>query len=312
MGGAVILAVALNAALDVTYRVDDPVRAYRTHRVARVVAAPGGKAVNTARILHRLDTRVLVTGLLGGATGDRVTALLPDGLRHAFQPVAGETRRTVTVTDPHDATGFWEPGPTVTDAEWRAFCRRYRAWVAVAPVVVLSGSLPPGIEVDGYARLIADAHRYRTPVVLDCDGPALAAALPHHPEVVKPNATELAAAVPDVDITDPAGTVEAAHRLRAAGAGAVVASRGADGLVAVTERTTIVATPGTVVAGNPTGAGDAVVAAVARGLRHGASWPVLARDAVALSAASVAAPAAGDVSVPEYLNHRHLVTVREL
>lgn len=52
--------------------------------------------------------------------------------------------------------------------------------------------------------------------------------------------------------------------------------------------------------GNPTGAGDACVAALARGLLLDTAWPELLRDAVALSAAAVAAPVAGSVDLDLY------------
>ena len=47
--------------------------------------------------------------------------------------------------------------------------------------------------------------------------------------------------------------------------------------------------------GNPTGAGDALVAAVASGLEAGEPWPVVATRAVAWSAAAVLQPVAGEV-----------------
>ncbi len=49
------------------------------------------------------------------------------------------------------------------------------------------------------------------------------------------------------------------------------------------------------VRGNPTGAGDAAVAAPANGLVERSSWPVRLRAAVAWSAAAVAALVAGSV-----------------
>jgi sugar/nucleoside kinase (ribokinase family) len=49
----------------------------------------------------------------------------------------------------------------------------------------------------------------------------------------------------------------------------------------------------TPVAGNPTGAGDALAAAVARGLRRGDDWPTCLADGVAVAAASVTLHHAG-------------------
>jgi tagatose 6-phosphate kinase len=101
-----IVTVTLNPALDVTYDVAALVP-HGTHRVATVRERAGGKGLNVARVLHRLGEPVLATGLLGGPTGTRIAALLADeGVPSSFVDLAGETRRTVAVVDPADATGF--------------------------------------------------------------------------------------------------------------------------------------------------------------------------------------------------------------
>ncbi|MGH3715904.1 MAG: PfkB family carbohydrate kinase, partial [Micromonosporaceae bacterium] len=64
--------------------------------------------------------------------------------------------------------------------------------------------------------------------------------------------------------------------------------------------------------GNPTGAGDAVVAALARGLRRGHGWPELLVEATALSAAAVREPVAGTVDLDHYRALTERVTVRTL
>lgn len=305
MGGPVILTVALNAALDVTYHLDGRVTPYATHRVASVEEAAGGKALNTARILHTFGEPVVASGLVGGTSGERIVSLVPPGLRHRFEHIAGSSRRALVVADSDDATGFWEPGPTVTAREWDAFRRRFSGLAKLASIVVLSGSLPPGLDDDAYAQLVRLAARGGATTILDCDGAPLHAALAARPDVIKPNATELAEAVPGVPLDTEADVVAAASKLREAGAGAVVASLGGDGLVAVTEDGAWAAAPPRKITGNPTGAGDACVAGIARGIRHRQSWPDLLRDAVALSAASVLAPIAGHVDVRDYLRLRH-------
>ncbi|HZE40927.1 MAG TPA: PfkB family carbohydrate kinase, partial [Stackebrandtia sp.] len=220
-----ILAVALNAALDVTYHVDGEVRPHATHRVRAVDAMAGGKALNTARVLHGWGEKATATGLVGGATGAQIVARVPAGLPHSFVTVAGESRRALVVADSLDATGFWEPGPEVTAAEWDRFVARFRALLKVSSVAVLSGSLPRGLAPDSYARLVAEARAARVTSILDCDGEALLLALAEKPDLIKPNAAELAAAVPGIDTSTVDGCRRAAERLRSAGAGAVVASR---------------------------------------------------------------------------------------
>ena len=62
-------------------------------------------------------------------------------------------------------------------------------------------------------------------------------------------------------------------------------------------------------AGNPTGAGDAVVAAAARGLRAKAPWREILADCVALAGAAVLSPCAGEVDLADYAAQQAGVTV---
>jgi tagatose 6-phosphate kinase len=298
-----IVTVTLNLALDVTYTVPE-VEWHAANRVTAVAERAGGKGVNVARVLAALGHGTIVCGLAGGPTGDAIAAELAAArLEAVLTPIAGHSRRTVAVVDSSagDATGFWEPGPTVTDEEWSAFLRSFESVLAGARAVVMSGSLPPGVPADACAELCRRAGEAGVPAILDADGEALRAGLAGRPAVIKPNTDELARVAEGRD------PVAAAQRLRAAGAGSVVVSRGAEGMLAVTPEGVWQAVPAERLAGNPTGAGDAAVAALAAGLVGGRTWAELLADAVALSAAAVGAPLAG--SFDEELYRRHLARV---
>ncbi|WP_219416266.1 1-phosphofructokinase family hexose kinase [Pseudonocardia nigra] len=301
-----ILTVTLNAALDVTYTVDALVP-YATHRIGSVTARAGGKGVNVARVAAALGHETAVTGFAGGATGTAIRAeLAAAGLRDELVAVAAESRRTATVVDGVDATGFHEPGPEVRTTEWSAFCASFAGLARAAHVVVCSGSLPPGVPLDAYAVLVDIARRHGARTVVDAEGSSLRAALAARPDIVKPNLAELTATV---GITEP---LAGGRALCAAGARSVVVSSGPDGLLAVTGEGTWRARPPRRIRGNPTGAGDAAVAALAAGLVHDAPWPRRLRDATALSAAAVAAPLAGEFDAPAYHRMRVEISLEEL
>jgi tagatose 6-phosphate kinase len=313
----VILTVTLNAALDVTYRVP-ALRPGGTHRVSRVDERAGGKGVNVARVLHTLGEPVVATGLVGGGTGASIRALLGD-LRHSFVDIGRPSRRTTVIADGADATGFWEPGPLVSADEWTAFVAHYRALLRVSRVAVLSGSLPPGVPVDAYATLIGLARSSGVPTVLDAAGEPLRAGLAAGPDVVKPNAHELAmatgmavGALPDAEELAITEARAAADSMRAGLGTAIVASLGPHGLLASTVDGRWHALPAATLAGNPTGAGDAAVAALARGLAYRLPWPQRLSDAVGLSCAAVVSPVAGNVTLEDYQRLRRSATVREL
>ena len=287
-----ILCVCLNPALDVTYGVTELTYG-GTHRAQVVGRRAGGKALNVARVLHQLGEPVLATGLAGGADGGAVLADLAElGVAAEFAEIEGESRRTVTVYDGRQATEFDEVGPVVGEAEWGSFRSLYTRLLAGATVVVISGSQPPGVPVDAYAELTTLAAAAGATVVLDAAGPALRAALTARPDVVKPNRLELAELVGRT-LDDLDDLLAASGTLVEAGAGSVLVSLGADGLVALTPDGAFRVRVPAPVAGNPTGAGDALAAAVVRGLRRGDDWPSCLVDGVAVAAASVAVGQAG-------------------
>jgi tagatose 6-phosphate kinase len=298
----VIVVVALNPALDITHHVDR-VDWSGVNRPSGVRAEPGGKGLNVARTLRRLDADVLVLGLIGGSTGDAVrSALAASGVAADFTDIAGETRRTFAVVDTGrgEVALFNEPGPPVSAAEYERLRATYQQALAGCEAVVLSGSLPVGVPADAYAELIRLAAAGGVPAVLDTSGEALRRGAAAGPAVVKPNLAELEATVGRAVPADPSAVAGAAAELRSHGAEAVVVSLGADGLLAVTGDGTWLAAPPRAVAGNPTGAGDAAVAGLARGLALGRPWPERLRHAAALGAAAVVAPVAGEVSLADY------------
>ncbi|MER5368050.1 1-phosphofructokinase family hexose kinase [Streptomyces sp. NPDC002722] len=322
-----ILTVTLNTALDLTYGVPELVP-HASHRVSEMSERPGGKGLNVARVLSALGHRTVVTGFAGGAAGAVLRELLADlspqeptdpgtgspDAPHAPEPgtapaptapapvtdalvtVAGNTRRTIAVVDraTGDTTQLNEPGPLVTADEWAALLGRYEELLTGADAVALCGSLPPGIHVGAYAELVRSARTAGVPVLLDTSGEPLRRGIAARPDLIKPNADELA------QLTGSREPMRATRDARRRGAHGVIASLGPDGMLAVTPDGIWQAAPPARVPGNPTGAGDSAVAGLLSGLVEGLSWPDRLRRAVALSTATVLSPTAGDFDRAAY------------
>ncbi|MEV6010693.1 1-phosphofructokinase family hexose kinase [Streptomyces sp. NPDC051976] len=303
-----IITVTLNAALDVTYRVPS-LRPHTTHRVTHTAERPGGKGLNVARVLAALGHRSVVTGFVGGPVGEELraglAALDEPRLTDALLPIEGTTRRTIGVVDDRtgDTTMFNEPGPTISPREWAAFLAHYRGLLKGADAadsaerpaaVALCGSLPPGVPVGAYAELVREARGAGVFVLLDTSGEPLRRGLAARPDLIKPNADEL------TGLTGFSEPARAARDARRRGARAVAASLGADGMLAVTDEGAWQALPPARLAGNPTGAGDSAVAALLSGHAESLPWPQRLTRAIALSAATVAAPAAGEYDTGVY------------
>ncbi|HEX3929278.1 MAG TPA: hexose kinase [Nocardioides sp.] len=303
-----ILCVCPSPALDVTYHVGELV-AGATVRVGSVAERPGGKAVNVARVLHALGEPVLLVAPAGGETGDRMHAGLDAaGVPSRLVPDRAATRRTVTVVEAGGrATCLTEPA---TSSCWPELVAAVEESLADARVVVVAGRLPEGIPARGLTALVTAARAAGVPVIADTHGAALVEALEAGCLVVKPNAEELA------QVTDDQDPTRAARRLCDRYGVAVVVSRGHQGVVAATRSGTWEARPAAALSGNPTGAGDALVAGLAGALAHDHAAldhpEQTLRDAVALSVAAVRSPTAGELDLSGHAETRAAVAVRAL
>ena len=288
-----ILTVTPNPALDLTWRVERLVEG-GTHRADAGAARAGGKGLNVARVAHAEGAEVLAVTTLGGRVGEEFTAeLIASGVPHALVPVAAETRRSIAVVDESlgDTTIINERGVNPTDVEWAAVLAEVVERLSGARVLVVSGSVPPGAPESLIPMLIAVGKDAGVPVIVDTSGPALLRAADAGATVLKPNAAEL------VEATGVADPVEGARSLIARGAELVLLSLGAEGMLAVTATALVHARLDEPLAGNPTGAGDAGVAACAVLYADGVRDPEqILRRATAWSAAAVLTPLAGDIS----------------
>ncbi|WP_091228724.1 1-phosphofructokinase family hexose kinase [Microbacterium sp. 3J1] len=288
-----IITVTPNPALDLTWHVDR-LTPGGTHRADAGAVRAGGKGLNVARVLHAHGVSVLAVSTAGGRSGVELAAELgASGVPHRLVPVVGTTRQSVAIVDEQlgDTTIVNERGVNPTDPEWAALFGEVVDALPGARVLVVSGSLPPGAPDTLVPLLIGTARDAGVPVIVDTSGTAMLSAAEAGASVLKPNAAELAEAT---GIPDP---VAGARSLIELGAALVLLSLGADGMLAVTASDVVHARLDEPLAGNPTGAGDAAVAACAALLADGIRDPdAILRRATAWSAAAVLMPLAGEIS----------------
>jgi 1-phosphofructokinase len=282
-----ILTVTPNPSLDRTYEVPSLDRG-EVIRATGERMDPGGKGVNVSRAVAAAGRRTVAVLPLGGAPGALVADLLDaQGIEVARVAVAGATRSNIALAEADGVlTKINAPGPELSPAEQERLLETVRAQSADASWIACCGSLPRGLAPSWYAELVARAHAAGTRIALDTSGPALLAALRERPDVVKPNAEELAEAVgrPLATVGD---AVKAAEELRAMGADAVLASLGADGQLLVNASGAWFGTARVDAVRSNVGAGDSSLAGFLIAGGHG---PEALASAVAHGAAAVQLP----------------------
>ena len=154
-----IVTVTLNAALDRSLTVPIFKLGHR-HRASGVLALAGGKGINVARALKRLDIPVVATGLAGGRTGTRIVEELTEEAILNVR-IRDESRTSTAVLDPTSGTytEINEPGPKVSAAELEILLDKLRYLARGASVVVFAGSLPRGVDEGFYADAVPDSGR---------------------------------------------------------------------------------------------------------------------------------------------------------
>jgi 1-phosphofructokinase family hexose kinase len=187
-----IVTVTLNAALDRTLNVPNFQRGQR-HRASGGLTLAGGKGINIARALKRLDIPVVATGLVGGPTGERIIEqLTAEAILNDFVHIGDESRTSTAVVDPTASsyTEINEWGPSVEREELDFLLEKIHYLARGADTVVFAGSLPRDVEDDFYAEAIRDLNRRKVQTVLDSEGEPLRHGARAEPFLISPNQRE--------------------------------------------------------------------------------------------------------------------------
>lgn len=268
------------------------------NRSSDVVEYASGKAINASRVVRTLGKSAVAMGFLGGDTGRLVRDDLDrGGIAHDFCETAARTRMCITLIDRRsgEATELVEESRAVTPDDTEALLLTLdKRLKQQAEMLVLLGSLAPGVPADFYARCtrLATAAGVRT--ILDAKGAALQLALSERPFIVKPNRRELEETTGspircDDDLKRAIAAVIAegpAWAIVTAGAGDVVYSDGTRFWKLV---------PPAVKAVSPIGSGDSLAGGIAAALCGGTAVPEACAFGVACAVANALTPLAGHV-----------------
>lgn len=293
-----IITFTPNPSLDRTIELRAPLARGEVQRAGSSREEPGGKGVNIVRALEA--SGILSLAILPGDALDPVlVALRTAGVPHLGMPIGATIRSNITLTEVDGTTTKVNvPGPVLSAAQQNDLIELVIQQAEGASWLVLAGSLPPGVPVDFYAQITRTLRSRFGPeaprVAVDSSGAPLAAAVTAGPDLIKPNAEELAelTGIPDPDSLEgnPVLVAHAAERLVATGVGAVLATLGSKGAVLVTADGAWLAQTPPIVARSTVGAGDSSLAGYLLSSIAGDSAPDSLRQAAAHGAAAASLP----------------------
>ena len=290
---APILTVTPNPALDVSTSTGRVVPEHKL-RCGPTRLDPGGGGVNVSRVVRNLGGHSLAVYAAGGPTGQAYRQLLDrEGVASRMVPITQSTRESFTVdeTSTGEQFRFVLQGPELSEPEWRALLAAIGDDVPTGGYVVGSGSLPPGVPIDFYARIARLAHGRHGHSIIDSSGEALRAALDEGVYLIKPSKRELGELVGG-EPRDEAELVEAARDLVGRGSCEVVAlTLGAAGAALVTRETVLRLETPRVEVRSTVGAGDSFLGGLVVRLAQGRPLRDAFCTAVAAGSSTAALPA---------------------
>lgn len=310
-----ILTVTLNPALDLSSETDRvlPDRKLRC-AVPRVQAGGGGVNVSRAIAILGGTSRALVG--VGGNTGTQLIQLLTEqpGLTALALELPHETRSSLSVIDrgAGQQFRFVMPGPTWSPQDAATADSRIVELAAQTDLLVVSGSVPPGLADNFFCRL-ADRLPQRTRMILDTSGAALSAVAGAGQGLyalrMDHDEAQMLSGHPCAELTEIAALARNLHRRGVAEQ--VLIAAGAQGTVLANDQGCWLTRPPVVRVHSKTGAGDSFVAGFTQALAQGHGPLEACRFGTAAAASAVTTPDTDLCSAAETQRYANEVTISD-
>lgn len=287
-----VATLTLNPSLDLSSTVEEVVPEHKL-RCDTPHHDPGGGGINVARVIHRLGGAAMVLYIAGGATGQMLHRLLRrEKIEDRRIETEKPTRESLTLTESGSGRQyrFVFPGPEVRTREWQQALELLGLFTPLPAYIVASGSLPPGVPVDFYARAAQVARRVGARFILDTLGEPLRAALEEKIFLAKPNRRELAEAT-GRDLSEPATQEEVCRELVAQKkCEAIALTLGSHGALLTAKNLQMRVDPISVKVVSAVGAGDSFLGGLTYALAAGRPLEEAFRYGMAAGTAAVLTP----------------------
>lgn len=283
-----IVTLTMNPALDIATATDSVMPDHKL-RCGEPRYDPGGGGINIARAVHRLGGDASAVFPVGGLSGEMLCRLLhAEGVPHVPVPIAGLTRENLAVVERQSGKEyrFVLPGPLLGTHDQERCLDALMMHHGGAAYLVASGSLPPGVPAEFYARVRELAASCGARFVLDSSGPALAGAACGS-FLIKASLRELEELTGDT-IRSGAAQEKAASEMVAQGRAEIfVVSLGAQGALLATAQGVWRFPAVPVQALSSVGAGDSMVAGIVLSLTRGSNLIEAVKFGTAAGAATL-------------------------
>ncbi len=306
-----ILTVCPNPCVDCTIEVED-LKIGRLNRVEHKQENMSGKALNSAVGVSRLDGKVIATGFMFETGGKRFSrALNNEGVDNHFVWTKGSVRVNYKIIDGKSMmTEINDRGDKVPVSKQKELLSLVENLSSEADIVIISGSLPRGVDASYYYELCKAVNK-KAKIVVDCEKENLFEALKAGVFMVKPNLAELEKFA-DRRLKNYDEMLEACNEIIKLGAKYVLLSLGSGGAILTDGKDSYFCKSANVAVNSTVGAGDSLVASACVAILENQSPENVLMRAVAAGTASVTTSGTNLFTKDKYLEILDKLTVRKL
>ena len=282
-----IYTITLNPALDRTIWIN-AIMPDDCNRIENEQMYAGGKGIDVSKVLTSFGVANKALGFVGGFAGEELEGMLiNEGIVCDFVRISGRTRTNIIINDMASGkqTLYNARGPEISAFELMQIIHKVENFEQ-PEFVILSGSLPRGVNPEIYRKIIEISKSEGARVVLDTDDKALRVGMQGCPTIIKPNIHELSRISGQrLDTID--SIVKATSEMQIGDIEIILVSMGCCGMLMICNEGQYLARPPEVAVKNTIGAGDSAVAGFIYGLQTRGDLKEALRYAVASGTATI-------------------------
>jgi len=188
-----ILTITANPSVDISYELEE-FKIDDVNRTNEVLKDAGGKGIHVGYVLNELGANIVHSGFVGGSLGEYIKKTLEDkGQESRFIEIEEDTRNCIAILHEGKQTEILEKGPTISSKEEEEFLEKLDEISAGCDYINISGSLPSGLDVSFYKKIINYAKEKNKFISVDTSGKTLEDVITSDkkPDLIKPNETEI-------------------------------------------------------------------------------------------------------------------------
>lgn len=224
-----IYTLTLNPAIDMNIS-SKSITPNIVQRTEGAVYSPNGKGVNVSIVLKKNNINSTVLGYFGGFSGDYIIDEINKlDINIRPFPIVENTRINVFIHNGKHEYKFVSPGGYVTEDSQKDLINYIRLNLKENDYLVISGSLPPGINTSFYHEILSVCNDKKTHIILDISSPCLKELLKYNPYLIKPNDDELKE-IFSLSLNDEKSIIKALQMLRNQGVKNTLLTMGDKGL----------------------------------------------------------------------------------